>query len=268
MISARPGIDRRGEKGPFDIIGDVHGCADELESLMSKLGYIVRWDGRAATVAPPYGRRCVFLGDLVDRGPRSVEVLRIAGPMAACGTALVVLGNHDDKLRRFLAGNTVRVGQALRETIEKLRAEGPKFVGEVSDWLNELDSHYLLDEGRLVVAHAGLKEEMQGDSSRATRAFALYGETTGELDQSGLPIRGDWAASYRGDARVVYGHTPVSEPRWVNGTLCIDTGCCFGGSLTALRYPEMELVAVPALRAYRTRPNAASGLASEHQHRS
>ncbi len=113
-----------------------------------------------------------------------------------------------------------------------------------------LVSHYVLDDGKLVVAHAGMKEEMQGRGSAKVRDFALYGETTGETDEFGLPVRYNWAAEYRGKAMVVYGHTPVPEPEWLNRTINIDTGCVFGGKLTALRYPEKELISVPALRTY------------------
>ena len=111
-------------------------------------------------------------------------------------------------------------------------------------------SHYVLDDGKLVVAHAGMKEEMQGRGSGKVRDFALYGETTGETDEFGLPVRFDWASEYRGQAMVVYGHTPVPEPDWLNRTVNIDTGCVFGGKLTALRYPEKEFVSVPAARTY------------------
>ena len=95
-----------------------------------------------------------------------------------------------------------------------------------------------------------MKQEMQGRGSAAVRAFALYGETTGEIDDYGLPVRYDWATEYRGGAMVVYGHTPTPVAEWINNTICIDTGCVFGGKLTALRYPERELVEVPAARIY------------------
>lgn len=242
--------DRREDKGPFDIIGDVHGCADELESLLTNLGYAVDWNGKAVTVVPPEGRRAIFVGDLVDRGPRSPDVLRIARHMVDSGAALAVVGNHDDKLKRHLSGKAVKVSHGLAETIEQFASEPPEFAAEMRGWLDGLISHYVLDEGKLVVAHAGLKEEMHGRASGAVRAFAMYGETTGEVDEFGLPVRYNWAADYKGRAKVVHGHTPVVESNWVNGTLCIDTGCCFGGKLTALRYPEMDLVSVPALRTY------------------
>ncbi|MDQ4086429.1 MAG: polynucleotide kinase-phosphatase [Pseudomonadota bacterium] len=260
--------DRRDERGPFDIIGDVHGCADELERLLEELGYSVSWDGKSVSVTPPAGRKAIFVGDLVDRGPRSPDSLRIAKHMVERGTALAVVGNHDDKLKRHLSGKNVKVTHGLAETIEQLAGEPPEFAREMRDWLDGLISHYVLDEGRLVVAHAGLKEEMQGRASGAVRSFAMYGETSGEIDEFGLPVRYNWAADYKGRARVVYGHTPVLEAQWVNGTICIDTGCCFGGKLTALRYPEMELVSVPAARTYYEpiRPLAAAPAATGEIH--
>lgn len=170
--------------------------------------------------------------------------------MVDAGAALAVVGNHDDKLKRHLDRRNVKVSHGLAETIEQLAQEPPEFGKEMRDWLDRLVSHYVLDEGNLVVAHAGIKEEMQGRASGAVRSFAMYGETSGEVDEFGLPIRYNWAADYKGTAKVVYGHTPVLEAGWLNGTICIDTGCCFGGKLTALRYPEMELVSVPAEKVY------------------
>jgi protein phosphatase len=166
------------------------------------------------------------------------------------GTALAVVGNHDDKLKRHLAGRQVKISHGLAETIEQLGGETDEFRAEMREWLDGLISHYVFDGGKLVVAHAGLKEEMQGRASGAIRSFCMYGETTGEIDEFGLPVRWDWASEYRGRAKVVYGHTPVLEANWVNGTICIDTGCVFGGKLTALKYPELELVSVPAAKTY------------------
>jgi protein phosphatase len=250
IVRTRLWTDRREEAGPFDIVGDVHGCADELETLLARLGYAVNWSGKDVTVTPPDGRRVIFVGDLVDRGPRSPDVLRIAKHMVDSGTGMVVLGNHDDKLKRHLDGRGVKLTHGLAETVEQFAQEPPEFAAEMRAWLDGLISHYVLDGGKLVVAHAGLKEEMHGRASGAVRSFCMYGETTGEIDEFGLPVRWDWAADYKGKAKVVYGHTPVLEASWVNGTLCIDTGCVFGGKLTALRYPELELVSVPAERTY------------------
>lgn len=242
--------DRRDEHGPFDIIGDVHGCYQELVQLLRKLGYAVEGTREEPRVTSPEGRCAVFVGDLVDRGPDSPAVLYLVMHMVETGVALCVPGNHDVKLQRALDGRDVRLTHGLAETMEQLEDEPEALKTRVARFIDGLVSHYLLDEGRLVVAHAGLKEAYQGRASARVRDFALYGETTGEIDEFGLHVRYEWAREYRGDAMVVYGHTPVTQTEWLNRTLCIDTGCVFGGALTALKYPEKELVSVPAARVY------------------
>ena len=250
--------DKRNDHGPFDIIGDIHGCFDELDALLSRLGYQVARspsaDGDRFQVSHPDGRRLIFLGDLVDRGPNVPDCLRLAMDATAHGTALCVPGNHENKLLRKLRGRNVQVHHGLAETLAQLETESSAFGNRVAAFIDSLTSHYMLDEGKLVVAHAGITEPLQNRSSGAVRSFCLYGETSGETDEFGLPIRYDWAADYRGSAHVVYGHTPVSRAEWLNRTICIDTGCVFGGSLTALRYPEKELVSVPAKRTYKEPP--------------
>jgi protein phosphatase len=237
---------RKSEHGPFDIIGDIHGCYDELVMLLNQLGYTIE-DGK---VTPPEGRKAVFLGDLVDRGPKIPQVLKLVMGMVEAGTAICVPGNHDVKLFRALRGKKVQVTHGLADSLAQLEAETPEFRKQVVDFIDSLVSHFVLDDGRLIVAHAGMKESMAGRASGAVREFALYGETTGETDEFGLPVRYNWAAEYRGAAMVVYGHTPVPQPEWLNRTINIDTGCVFGGNLTALRYPEKEIVSVPALFMY------------------
>ncbi|NTX03771.1 polynucleotide kinase-phosphatase [Myxococcus sp. CA040A] len=244
---------RKHEAGPFDIIGDVHGCLDELLLLLTRLGYAVsrREEGSPGfDVRPPEGRKALFLGDLVDRGPGVVGVLRLVMGMVEAGTGLCVPGNHEVKLMRKLRGSDVKVTHGLAQSLDQLEREPPEFSAQVVKFIDGLVSHYVLDGGKLVVAHAGLKESMQGRGSGKVRDFALYGETTGETDEYGLPVRHDWASEYRGKAMVVYGHTPVPEAEWLNNTLCVDTGCVYGGKLTALRYPEREVVSVQAARMY------------------
>ncbi|MGC0206733.1 polynucleotide kinase-phosphatase [Streptomyces levis] len=228
--------------GPFDIIGDIHGCAAELEALLGKLGYT---DG-----VHPEGRTAVFVGDLVDRGPDSPGVLRRVMSMVKSGNALCVPGNHENKYGRYLRGRNVQHTHGLAETIEQMAGQSEEFVAEVRQFLDGLVSHYVLDGGRLVVCHAGLPEKYHGRTSGRVRSHALYGDTTGETDEFGLPVRYPWAEEYRGRAAVVYGHTPVPEATWLNNTICLDTGAVFGGKLTALRWPERELVDVPAERVW------------------
>ncbi len=244
-------VNRTDEQGPFDIIGDIHGCFDELVKLFKELGYKVSTQPDGNTIVePPQGRKAVFVGDLVDRGPKVTEVLRLVMEMQKRGRALCIPGNHDLKLVRALRGRNVNTEHGLAESLSQLEKESDGFKAQIVEFLEGLVSHYVLDNGKLVVAHAGMKEELQGRASGRVREFALYGETTGETDEFGLPIRRNWADEYRGSAMVVYGHTPVVEPQWVNRTINIDTGCVFGGELTALRYPERELVSIPAHRTY------------------
>lgn len=237
------------EIGPFDIIGDIHGCYDELVSLLEKLGYELPSEHNMS-ITHHEGRKVVFLGDYVDRGPKVVQVMKLVMKMHNDGIALCVPGNHDVKLARALRGKNVTTTHGLAESLSQLENESDEHKEQIADFIEGLISHYELDDGKLVVAHAGMKKEYQGRASGRVREFALYGETTGETDEFGLPIRLDWAEEYRGDATVVYGHTPVSIPQWINRTINIDTGCVFGGKLTALRYPEKEIVSVKASQTY------------------
>ncbi|MGC1308241.1 MAG: polynucleotide kinase-phosphatase [Phormidesmis sp.] len=248
------------DSGPFDIIGDVHGCCDELEQLLQQLGYEPESTTAESsfwhfpTYSHPEGRRALFLGDLVDRGPRILDTVKLVHNMMAAGSAMCILGNHENKLMRKLDGKNVKLNHGLEQTVAEIEAIPDSVresaTEELQAFLKSMISHYVFDDGKLVVAHAGLREELQGRGSGYVRSFALYGETTGEIDEFGLPVRYEWAAEYRGKAAVVYGHTPVVEAEWLNNTIDIDTGCVFGGKLTALRYPEKALVDVAAARVY------------------
>lgn len=246
IVRDRPYNDKKDDAGPFDIIGDVHGCYDELTALLTELGY----QHHDTAWMHPAGRKAVFVGDLVDRGPKTPEVLKLVMDMTKAGTAYCVPGNHDAKLLKWLNGKAVQARHGLQESIDQLSLQTQEFRDQVKEFLDGLISHYVFDRGKLVVAHAGLKENMHGRGSGAVREFCMYGETTGEIDEFGLPVRYNWAIEYKGKAMVVYGHTPVPEAQWLNNTIDIDTGCVFGGKLTALRYPERELVSVSAAQIY------------------
>ena len=237
--------DKKELPGPFDIIGDIHGCYDELCELLKSLGY-----AEETSYIHPDGRTAIFLGDLCDRGPKNVEVLKLVMAMVDSGNALCVAGNHDVKLEKYLLGNKVQVSHGLALTVEELNSAGDDFKKKTKKFIDSLKSHYVLDGGRLAAAHAGIIEKYQGRASSRVRNFCLYGDTTGESDEYGLPVRLNWAAEYRGRATVVYGHTALVEPAICNNTYNIDTGCVFGGRLTALRYPEKELVSVRAKKKY------------------
>ena len=237
---------KRHEEGPFDIIGDIHGCFDELKELILKLGYILSEN----RISHPKGRKAIFLGDLTDRGPDSPGVLKLVMQMVSSESALCILGNHDVKLMRKLQGKDVVIAHGLDKTLEQLASCSPEFRNQVQSFYKNCPCHYVLDQGELVVAHAGLKKHYHGGESKTVTAFALYGATTGKLDENNLPKRSNWAKKYDGEALVVYGHTPIINSEWLNNTINIDNGCVFGGQLTALRYPEKNLVSVQAKKAY------------------
>jgi protein phosphatase len=198
---------RKSEHGPFDIIGDVHGCFDELTDLLALLGYTLSVQEGEYALESPAGRKLVFVGDLVDRGPGTPQVLKLVSTLVQSGQAFCVPGNHDIKLVKALKGRSVQMTHGLAESMQQLGAESEDFRKRMAKFLDDLVSHYVFDDGNLVVAHAGLKESMQGRGSGRVREFALFGETTGETDEFGLPVRYNWAADYRGKALVVYGHT-------------------------------------------------------------
>lgn len=252
------------DAGPFDLIGDVHGCAGELEALLRKLGYRVAPDGppgyRDYRVSHPENRRVVFLGDLVDRGPRAPDVLRLVMGMVEAGRAFCVAGNHDDKWRRYLDGRDVRISHGIQDTIAQFQVQPPELQVQVHEFLESLPFHLILDGGRLVVAHAGLREDLHGETGGAARSFALFGDVAKGRDKHDLPIRRNWAANYYGHATVVHGHVAKPDVREQNNVICIDTGCVFGGHLTALKWPERQLVQVPAERVWFESPQWPGGM--------
>ncbi|WP_445509407.1 bis(5'-nucleosyl)-tetraphosphatase PrpE [Rossellomorea marisflavi] len=229
----------------LDIIGDIHGCYEELTTLIEKLGYT--WAGEIP-VHPE--RQLAFIGDLTDRGPRSLDTIDLVAALCSQGKARYVPGNHCDKLYRYFLGHDVQIRHGLETTVAEWASSSPskqeaikkKFLALYED----APLYDVLDGGRLILAHAGMKEEWIGRKNKKIRTFVLYGDITGERNPDGTPVRRDWAKDYHGDAWIVYGHTPVPEPRMIHRTVNIDTGAVFGGRLTAFRYPELETVSVPS----------------------
>jgi len=242
--SIPPPFDRRHLHGPFDIIGDIHGCIDELRELLTLLGYH-HTDG---TWTHDQARTIVFVGDLTDRGPDSPAVLELVLDLHDAGIAMLVIGNHDDKLLRHLGGANITPAHGLALTIEQLQRHHDldTLSTRTRHLLTNAPDHLLLDNGRLVIAHAGLPEHLHGKTSKKVRAFALYGDVTSNTDEHGFPVRRNWAAAYHGAATVVHGHVVVDQTTRHNNVIDIDTGCVFGGALTALRWPEDNLINVPA----------------------
>lgn len=245
--------DLRDIGGPFDIIGDIHGMTDELEALLTKLGWSFSWSGegedRSVSLSHPEGRKIVFVGDAVDRGPRSLDALRFMRSAIESGHGYAVASNHDARISRWLRGQSVSEGGGIETTQAEFDGLSEAFRVSMGEFIDALPAHYVFDGGNLVVAHAGIEEAMILGASKAMREFAVYGPKT-PPDADGKSERVDWAKSYRGKATVVYGHVACDEAVWFNNTICIDTAAVYGKELTALRWPEKELVSVAAPRAY------------------
>lgn len=231
----------------LDIIGDIHGCFVEFEELTKKMGY----DWSTGLPVHPDGRHLAFVGDLTDRGPESIKTAKLVWDLVVNKkSAFYVPGNHCNKLYRYLLGNKVQTTHGLETTVSEYMSMNPEMKNDFRErFLRLYESaplYHVLDQGRLVIAHAGIREDYIGTNNSKVKTFVLYGDITGQSNPDGTPVRRDWAKNYQGKAAVVYGHTPVRKPRVLNNTYNIDTGAVFGGNLTALRYPEMELVSVPS----------------------
>ncbi|NEU29645.1 bis(5'-nucleosyl)-tetraphosphatase PrpE [bacterium LRH843] len=233
-----------------DIIGDIHGCYEELLALLSLLGY----QKNEHSYTHPEGRLVAFVGDLTDRGPNSLDIIRTVSILVETKHAYYVPGNHCDKLYRYFLGRKVQISHGLETTVAELKELANSDYEEIRTlFINLIDGspyYHVLDDGKLIIAHAGIRSKDIGKTTKRVKSFVLYGDTTGEMNPDGTPVRLDWALDHHGDEWIVYGHTPVRKPRFVNHSVNIDTGCVFGGHLTALRYPEMEIVQVPSLQPF------------------
>ena len=231
----------------IDIIGDIHGCFTEFKNLTMKMGY--SWE--SGIPVHPHGRILGFVGDLTDRGPDSLHVIEVVYELVIINKiALYAPGNHCNKLYRYFSGNKVQISHGLETTVAEYQAlshrEQKKVRKQFMELYEQSPLYQLIDDGHLIIAHAGIRNDLIGQYGHKVKTFVLYGDINGAKHPDGSPVRRDWAQSYKGEAWIVYGHTPVLEARCVNHTYNIDTGCVFGGKLTALRYPELELQSVPS----------------------
>ncbi|WP_342510068.1 bis(5'-nucleosyl)-tetraphosphatase PrpE [Sporosarcina sp. FSL K6-2383] len=231
----------------FDIIGDIHGCFDELITLIEKLGYLMD----SGIPVHSDGRQLAFVGDAMDRGPDSIKTLQLLFDMQDAHPLHYSPGNHCNKLYRFAKGNHVQVTHGLETTVAEIntlsKEQRKQFLNRYRQFYEALPLYQSLDDSKLIIAHAGIPERLIGvPYSEKVRVFVQYGDITGETLPNGKPVRRDWAKQYNGRACIVYGHTPVREARHLQHTVNVDTGCVFGGKLTALRYPEMDIVSVPS----------------------
>ncbi|WP_332689145.1 bis(5'-nucleosyl)-tetraphosphatase PrpE [Halalkalibacter lacteus] len=234
----------------IDIIGDIHGCYKELISLFIKLGY----EQKNGYYQHPEGRKLAFVGDLTDRGPQSVDVIKVVSTLIEEDLAYYCPGNHCDKLYRYFLGRNVQITHGLETTVEELTSlsknEYKSIRNQFMSLVDRSPLYHVLDDKKLVIAHAGIRPDLIGITNKRVKSFVLYGDITGETNPDGTPVRLDWAKKHEGSVWIIYGHTPVKKPRFVNHSVNIDTGCVFGGALTALQYPEMNTVQVPSSQPY------------------
>lgn len=233
----------------YDIIGDIHSCYTEYIALIEKLGYVYK----NRIFSHPEGRVLVSVGDILDRGPHPLPTFSTIKRMVEAGNMMLVRGNHCDKLLRWARGNAVTLNHGLDKTVSILTAITSK--EDIIKFFEAVPFYRSLDSGKLIITHAAFRDHdiFKDPFSNSLRATSLFGPTTGERDHYGLPVRIDWAKARKVTDKsplIVYGHQIHREPYTYNNTICIDTGCVFGGKLTALRYPEFIFVQVNALEEY------------------
>ncbi|QBK26153.1 metallophosphoesterase [Ureibacillus thermophilus] len=242
------------DKG-VDIVGDIHACFDEWKQMLDQLGYQKNEQG---LYVHPEGRKIVSLGDVMSRGPKSIETMEFF--LNHQHLMYMVDSNHGWKIARWLDGRKVQLKhgdeKVEEEFIEFERKQGREKTIQLKKQLRDLlmnaPSHYILTEKgqpKVVCVHAGIREEFIGKESEKIKNFCRYGDVAG-VDERGKPIRRDWYKQYKGKLLIIWGHDPKPEPLIVNNTINIDQGVVFGGKLTAYRYPEKEFVFVQAKKDY------------------
>lgn len=199
----------------------------------------------------PAGRSIAFVGDAMDRGPNSLKTIELTFRLQDQDKLIYSPGNHCNKLYRYIKGNKIQLQYGIETTVAELdllsHQDRKSFHKRYIKFYEALSLYYSLDDGKLIIAHAGIRENLIGTRySNKLRSFVLYGDVTGEVLPNGRPLRRDWAQEYTGLAFIVYGHTPVKNARFLHNTVNIDTGCVFGGKLTAVRYPEKEIISIPS----------------------
>ncbi len=233
---------------PFAVIGDVHGCYVEFESLVEK-------------VRKEYGKNTliVSVGDTVDRGDYNIETVRYCFRLKKEGNFIEVKSNHNKKFYRWLKGKNVNVSFGMQKTVEEFlslpESEQEKLRKEYISYYEKCPLYLIIntEKEKIVVAHAGIKDEMIGKTGKKVEAFVLYGETTGRYTEKGFPERVDWTKNRKVDENspvIVYGHVVFDEPYINNKCYGIDTGCVLGNKLTAYIPLEDRFIFEKARKTY------------------
>ncbi len=235
----------------LDIVGDIHGCFDEFLTLLHRLGY---QQNEAGFYIHPEGRTFLSLGDIMSRGPKSLQTLQFFHNHIQAGLAHMVDSNHGWKIARWLDGQHVQLThgdeKVEQEFLTYEHTHGSEKATELKKQLKDLllkaPSHYVLKKNGVATAvcvHAGIRDEWIGKQSHEISDVARYGETDG-FDDANKPIRKDWTVHHKTSPLIIWGHDPRKKAMVVNGTINIDQGAVFGGELTALRYPERDTLSV------------------------
>jgi len=241
----------------IDIIGDIHGCYEEMILLLEKLGY---QKNREGLYLHPSGRKFVSVGDVMSRGPQSLKTMLFFYEHVQQDLAYMIDSNHGWKIARWLDGRDVTLHHGDEKVEEEFKEyelqvgseEAQKMKQALRDFLLHAPSHYVFKKNgveTLVCAHAGIKDDYIGKQSEDIRDFCRYGDTDG-FDENGKPVRKDWFISHNKSSLIVWGHDPKPRPLLINNTINIDQGVVFGGELTAYRYPEREFISVQAKQDY------------------
>jgi hypothetical protein len=206
------------------VVGDIHGCYDELQDLLALVGF-------------SGADRLICVGDLVVKGERSREVLDLFMTDARFAS---VLGNHDRAVMRALRGEQIELKQTQEKCVAELSHQG----GRYAQYLSSLP--LWLDLGAYAVVHAGVRPGVALSAQDVEDLTELRTLGPDRTSRAGVP----WYDIYEGEKVILFGHWPAGHPRRGPSALGLDTGCVYGYELTAFILEENQLVSVPARRAY------------------
>ena len=206
------------------VVGDIHGCYDELMELVEKVDL-----GK--------DDRVVSVGDLITKGPKSREVLELFMTDARFST---VIGNHDLALRRKWNGEEIELKAAQKEAHKELRGEKDAYAS----FFNRLP--FTIDLDTHLVVHAGLRPNVELHSQTTDDMVLIRTLGPDRESDEGTP----WYHVYYGEKIVLFGHWPAPEPRRGKQAIGLDTGCVYGYNLTAYIIESDEFVTVKAKKAY------------------
>src|SRR5215467_1521790 len=206
------------------VVGDIHGCFDELTELLGLFN--LQSDDRVIAV-----------GDLITKGPKNREVLDL---LMSDPRFSSVVGNHDRKIRQKLRGEPVRLNKDQRRVLKEFGSD----PGPYEAFLRSLP--FTIDLGAHLIVHAGIRPGVDLDRQMASDMTEIRTMGGDPLQRRGIP----WYRVYRGPQTILFGHWPAKQPRRAPYAIGLDTGCVYGGTLTAYVVETAEFIRVPARQKY------------------